>query len=119
MTPRPSLATLRRLFHDKAADARAILTATRYADVLAISEAARKHEDNCYASPALCELRMEALAALDSGFYGVESFHLTKGRMAGQWITYLNAGDAYTETLLYINGHYRVGCWGDYAEKYT
>jgi hypothetical protein len=31
--------------------------------------------------------------------------------------TYLNAGDTYAPTLLFHNGHWKVGCMGDIAER--
>lgn len=32
-------------------------------------------------------------------------------------IEYLNSGDTYATTLLYVRGNYRVGCWGDIVER--
>jgi hypothetical protein len=32
--------------------------------------------------------------------------------------TYLNAGDTYAPTLVSYRGQWRVGCWGDIAERY-
>lgn len=32
-------------------------------------------------------------------------------------IEFLNTGDPYTATLLFIRGVYRVGCWGDIVER--
>ena len=32
-------------------------------------------------------------------------------------VEYLNAGDPYVSTLLYIRGRWRVGCWGDVVER--
>lgn len=32
-------------------------------------------------------------------------------------ITYCNTGDTYGTTILYVNGRYRVGCWGDIVER--
>lgn len=32
-------------------------------------------------------------------------------------IEYCNAGDTYTTTLLFVNGRYRVGSWGDIVER--
>lgn len=32
-------------------------------------------------------------------------------------ITYCNAGDPYTATILHVNGRYRIGCWGDIVER--
>ncbi len=67
----------------------------------------------CYHEPLTQDIRMECLNAL-GGFHGVECFNTKKGQCM-----YLNAGDAYTTTLVHFNGAYRVCCWGDIAEKYV
>jgi len=55
------------------------------------------------------------MAAVDEiiGTYGVEEFSTRNGTR----VIYLNAGDTYTPTLLRVGGHYRVGTWGDVAER--
>lgn len=32
-------------------------------------------------------------------------------------IRYLNVGDPYKVTLMYVSGSFRVGCWGDIVER--
>lgn len=32
-------------------------------------------------------------------------------------IEYLNAGDPYATTIMFINGRFRIGCWGDIVER--
>lgn len=32
-------------------------------------------------------------------------------------ITYCNAGDTYSVTIMKINGRFRIGCWGDIVER--
>ena len=49
-----------------------------------------------------------------AGTYGIEAFDTRRGVC---W--YLNAGDTYTVTLLHFQGRYRIGCWGDIAERHT
>jgi hypothetical protein len=44
--------------------------------------------------------------------FGVEYFEHKRHKVA-----YCNAGDTYRITLLKVNGAYRIGCWGDIAEK--
>lgn len=52
----------------------------------------------------------------DLGTFGVE--HIEKGsNQRSPAIEYLNSGDAYTETLLYVRGRFVVGCWGDIVER--
>ena len=53
---------------------------------------------------------------VDLGTFGVE--YIERGRnQRSPAITYLNAGDTYEWTILYINGQFRVGCWGGIVEK--
>lgn len=52
----------------------------------------------------------------DLGTFGVE--HIDAGTNArSPAIDYLNTGDSYDLTLLYIRGRFRVGCWGDIVER--
>ena len=52
----------------------------------------------------------------DLGTFGVEYTPKGKGRNSPA-ITYLNCGDTYELTILFINGQFRVRCWGDYVEN--
>jgi hypothetical protein len=48
--------------------------------------------------------------------YGVK--YITAGNNAkSPAIEYVNFGGTYDTTLLYINGQYRVGSWGDIVER--
>ena len=47
-----------------------------------------------------------------AGFHGLESAQATNGA----FVDYLNAGDAYSPTIIYWNGRYRVQCFGDFVE---
>lgn len=60
----------------------------------------------------------EAMDIIDEilGTHGVE--YISQGRNAkSPAITYCNTGDTYGTTILYVNGRYRVGCWGDIVER--
>ena len=49
--------------------------------------------------------------------YGVERIERGKGEKSPR-IIYLNSGDPYRATLMYIEGRgFRVGCWGDIVER--
>jgi hypothetical protein len=67
----------------------------------------------CYNPPSTRDLRMECLNELLET-HGVEAFETEKG-----WCYYLNVGDPYVTTILKFNGHYRLCCWGDIAERYA
>ena len=50
------------------------------------------------------------------GLNGVE--YIPEGRNSrSPAILYCNAGDPYDVTMLYVNGSYRIGCWGDIVER--
>ena len=52
----------------------------------------------------------------DLGTFGVE--HIDRGsNRRSPAIDYLNTGDTYGLTLLYVNGRFRVGTWGDIVER--
>lgn len=52
----------------------------------------------------------------DLGTFGVE--HIREGKNSrSPAIDYLNSGDTYGMTVLYVSGRFRAGCWGDYAER--
>jgi hypothetical protein len=55
-------------------------------------------------------------ACPDLGTFGVE--YIPEGHNAkSPAIDYLNTGDTYATTLLYVNGQFRVGNWGYYVEQ--
>lgn len=50
------------------------------------------------------------------GTFGVE--HIAQGHnRRSPEIEYLNAGDTYDLTLMYVNGRFVVGTWGDIVER--
>lgn len=53
---------------------------------------------------------------VDLGTFGVEYIPQGTDRRSPA-IDYLNAGDAYELTVLYVNGQFRVGDWGYYVER--
>ena len=65
--------------------------------------------DQCYNRPRVHELKMHAIDVL-LGNYGVEY-------AAGIKLEYSNTGDSYAGTVLFRNGRYSVGSWGDIAER--
>jgi hypothetical protein len=78
-------------------------------------ESTRRWVRQCYNTPNLHDTRMDMMDTL-CRTCGVE--YIPRGRGAkSPAIEYLNAGDTYTDTLLYIEGRYRVGCWGDIVER--
>jgi hypothetical protein len=106
----PSIKKLASVFGDKAKEAKRILNMTR--EELEATEDGDKLTRLCYHKPALQHLRLTVLDGL-AGTVGVESLETKRGICE-----YLNMGDPYSTTLLWWNGAYRVGCWGDIAEKY-
>ena len=107
----PSIQSLRAVFGENAARAKAILRMNRYQLAATPVGAARVAE--CYHPPSTQDIRMECLNALGD-FYGVEYLETKRGECL-----YLNAGDTYTLTLVRFNGAYRLTCWGDIAERYS
>ena len=106
----PSIKALRQLFGANAAQAKALLKMTRYQLTQTPVGAARVAE--CYHAPTTQDIRMECLNAL-GGFHGVEGFTTRRGECL-----YLNAGDTYAPTLVRYGASYRIGCWGDIAERH-
>ena len=54
------------------------------------------------------------------GTYGIEALGPNVGGPRPPLYEFLNAGDAYTTTLIYTRGTdtLRIGCWGDIAERH-
>ncbi len=70
---------------------------------------------SCYHYPGFFELKMSMADELCET-HGKEYIKRGKGTKSPS-IHYLNAGDPYITTLLYVRGNYRVGCWGDIVER--
>ena len=109
-TPLPSIATLRAVFNDNAPRARAILEMRRAE--LETLPACEARVRECYNAPDTYDLRLTALNEL-AGTHGVEAIATRAGACY-----YLNAGDAYTPTLMRFRGRYIVSDWGSIAERH-
>jgi hypothetical protein len=69
----------------------------------------------CYNPPSFHDLKM-AMADELCDTYGVE--YIPRGSNSkSPAIEYLNTGDTYTTTLLFVKSRYRVGCYGDIVER--
>ena len=107
----PSVATLARVF-DEPQKARNVLKMSR--TDLEATAAGAAMVASCYNSPKTADLRLHVLNSLDTGLHGVEWLRpATDGTPEA---AYLNAGDTYTPTLIYVGGRYRVQSVGDYIE---
>ena len=106
----PSVKTLRSVFGERARDARRILEMTR--SELEQHPVGAERVRECYHAPTTLDVRMTVLDSI-AETHGVEGVQLR----CGEWLTYLNAGDTYTATLLYWRGSYRVGDWGSIVER--
>ena len=96
---------------DKAKEVKKILLMSRHELEQTPTGAARVAE--CLHPPKTWDIRLTCINAILQG-YGVECFQLKNG----SWVEYINLGDAYTPTVLRVNGNYRVASWGDIAEKH-
>lgn len=105
----PSIKTLSLVFED-AKQARKILEMSH--KELASTDAGRKRIAECYHHPAWYDVRLTVLNSIDPGLHGVEGIESNNG----EWVTYLNAGDTYTPTIIYWRGRYRVQSIGDFIE---
>ncbi|MDP2262664.1 MAG: hypothetical protein Q8K24_05845 [Hydrogenophaga sp.] len=105
----PSIKTLSRVFENPKA-AKRILSASK-AELLRM-EAASNRVSECLNLPKVYDVRLTCLNAIDSGLHGVEPMEST----AGEYAHYLNAGDSYTDTVIYWRGNYRVQSVGDFVE---
>lgn len=104
---------LRPLFGDMSLEAIRILSLTEREDLEELP-GVREWMKGLY-NPHRVSVRDMKLQALNQlgGFHGVESFDTPDGPCE-----YLNAGNAYSQTILVHGGKWIVGCWGDIAERY-
>ena len=71
----------------------------------------------CHRSFAVRDALLLAEAACpDLGTFGVEGIQQGHNRRSPA-IDYLNAGDTYTTTLMYVRGRFVVGDWGSIVER--
>ena len=114
----PSIKTLRVLFGDAAPTARRLIDGRLDPSTF---ETVQAWERQCYHRPSRHERKMKALdELLDTVNFscGVESIRNSEGDTVCE---YLNVGETYTTTLLYVpdaRQPYRVGCYGDFVEAY-
>jgi len=120
----PSVKTLMnipRVDKEKALELRKILKANKSSLLLLLEEKyplTYKWRLSCFNEPWLSEVRAEALNEC-LGTYGVEYMPHPKDTCTEFFgATYLNAGDPYATTLVRWRGIWRVGCWGDIAERF-
>jgi hypothetical protein len=106
----PSIKTLSAVFGADAKRAREILEMRRAQ--LETLPTCQDRIRECYHSPDTYDLRMTALDQL-ANTDGIETIETPQGLCH-----YLNAGDTYSATLILYQKRYRVGCWGDIAEKH-
>lgn len=90
---------------------KAIMQSTSKDYVIDNSHACQSWVRQCYNMPRLHELKLHAIDEI-LNTHGVEYFSTNKSS-----VYYCNAGDTYATTIMRVNGRYRVGCWGDIAER--
>ena len=72
---------------------------------------------NCYHRPTKHDLIAAALNQV-LGTYGVEAIAADDCNVfAPPAIEYLNTGDTYALTLVYVRGKWKVSSWGDEVER--
>jgi len=107
----PSLKALEAAFPGHGKQLKAIFRMNR--EALASLPAGDRRIRECYNPPATSDVRLHCLdAELETS--GVEAFQTRRG----EWVEYCNAGDTYSTTILRFRGNYRIGCWGDFAERH-
>lgn len=82
-------------------------------------ESTLKWFNSLYRAPKTYELRLELLNTC-LGYYGAESIKINDdslGIHASDYITYLNSGDTYNNTIIYYAGVYYLSTLGDFVEK--
>ena len=64
--------------------------------------------------PQEVQAALEGVSDIIGGF-GAE--YIQKGHnLKSPAMTYVNMGDTYRVTIIYVNGHFRIGCWGNTVE---
>lgn len=73
--------------------------------------------NHCHESFLIRDIMLNIQAIFsDLGTFGVEHQPSGSNRRSPSF-DYLNSGDSYEITLLYIRGRFRVGSWGDIVER--
>lgn len=123
----PSIKTLSRLVDgdtEKAKEIRGILDGTvnpwDYSSVRELDAQSYNPQPEYRRKLTACD---EALTGF--GFYGIEwcEYPGDQDRMINRQprrgFEYLNTGDSYTETLVYLNGAFYVRAWGNIVENWS
>jgi hypothetical protein len=125
MSNLPSVKTLSLIAHDRAVELRKVLEITTREELesMLLSEQGESKYPVTYAwyrsgyHPMTMLCAKMSIASDITGCHGVEYQRAGKGSRSPAF-EYVNAGDAYASTLLYIYGRgYRVACWGDIVER--
>lgn len=85
-----------------------------------LPEATERWIDSSYSRPKRHEIAIHAIDQL-IGTFGVEFISFENPGDFVAWprgIEYCNAGDTYIDTVLYVDGRYSIGCWGDRLESW-
>lgn len=77
-----------------------------------------KFRDYCKSHPSLkvsVEKCLNDISEItdDFGYYWIAPGHNEKSPE----IHFVNKGDTYETTILFVNGNFRIGCWGDIVER--
>ena len=108
----PSIKTLSRIHDADHAAMRRILKMTRQELISLPCAALQDYRKSCYGSPMTYIMRMTALNEA-ARCHGIESHQATNG----EFVTFLNTGDSYADTIIYWRGTYRVQSIGDFIER--
>ncbi len=117
----PSVKTLKTISPDRAKELRMVLETTSRNELETLFGIDTKYPVTCaryLTCYNLMSLDHAIMLIADEilGTHGIE--HTPRGSNAkSPAIDYCNAGDPYVTTLLYVNGNFRVGCWGDIVER--
>lgn len=70
----------------------------------------------CHNSFLIRDVLLAIESAYELGTFGIECIPKGNNRKSPS-ITYLNTGDTYGLTILYVNSRFNIGSWGDIVEK--
>lgn len=124
----PSVKTLKQIT-SYPRELRAVLACSKRSELVAMLESEkpfkRSHfggfvrtdgwQKSCYNPPSFHDIKMSMADELCETC-GVEYIPEGEGAKSPA-IEYCNAGDTYAATLLWVNGRYRVECYGDIVER--
>lgn len=110
----PSIKTLSTIFGENAKLAKFFLNCSRD-ELLDCSLSASDLQRSSWGKHSAEYLRLIACNEIGR-FHGVECIECDNGKHEGQWVYYLNAGDAYCGTLILWRGRWRVTTLGDFVE---